>query len=63
MRLGIDAFTIRDLNLTPFEQIDYVEKHEFSGIHFDDIHKVSKSLDVEELKAVKSYNPCGIVTV
>jgi sugar phosphate isomerase/epimerase len=55
MKVGIDAFTIRDLNLTPFEQIDYAEKNQFEGIHFDDIHKVSKALDAEELKAVKTY--------
>jgi len=55
MKVGIDAFTIRELNLTPFKQIDFAVKNKFSGIHFDDIHKVSKKLDAGELKEVKAY--------
>ena len=55
MKVGLDAFTVRELNLNPFKQIDYAVEHGFNGIHFDDVHKVSKRIDVEELKEVKSY--------
>jgi len=55
MRVGIDSFTISELNLNPYEIIDYVTDNGFEGFQFDLIGQMSETLDHGELKKIKKY--------
>ena len=55
MRIGIDAFTIRELNLNPFEQADFVKKRGFEGIMYAGVRQLSETLDAGELHAIHEY--------
>ena len=55
MRVGMDAFTIRELNLNPYEMLDYLKERDFDGVQFGGVRWLSAALDVSELKKVKAY--------
>lgn len=55
MRIGIDTFTIRDLNKNPYETLDYIKGLGFEGAQFGGIRSLSPSLDTGELKALDDY--------
>jgi len=55
MRVGLDVYTIRELNLNPYEVFDYVEKHGFEGAQFGGIRGLSETLDVGILRDVRAY--------
>lgn len=54
MRVGIDSFTIRELNLDPCRMMDYVEKLGLEGIQFDGL-EAGWEYDPEKLKSIKQY--------
>lgn len=51
VKLGIDLFSIRDSNWTPFEYLDYCAKQGAQVVHFSEIRFVG-SLEPEHLKKV-----------
>lgn len=55
MKIGIDTFTLRELTLTPFEQLDFIKEREFEGAQFGGLGALSKTLDLGELRAVRAY--------
>ncbi|MHB0998679.1 MAG: sugar phosphate isomerase/epimerase family protein [Armatimonadota bacterium] len=54
MRVGLDTFTIRELNLTPLQTLDYLVEHEFEGAQFGSMESLSPSLDPGELQEIRS---------
>ncbi len=55
MRVGVDIFTIRELNLKPKNALDYVQSLGFEGIQFGNIRSLSQELDHGELRDLRSY--------
>ena len=55
MRIGIDTFTIRELNKTPYEELDYIKCLGFEGAQFGQVRGLSATLDPGELKALDAY--------
>ena len=55
MQVGLDTFTIRELNLGPFETLDYLKAHELEGAQFGGLGALSKTLDPGELREVRAY--------
>lgn len=55
MRVGIDVFTIRELNLTPMQQADYIKSRGFEGMQYGGIRGMSETLDAGELKDIRAY--------
>lgn len=55
MKVGIDTFTIRELELNPFQTLDFIEKHELEGAQFGGIQSLSRTLDHSELQDVRTY--------
>jgi sugar phosphate isomerase/epimerase len=55
MRVGVDAFTIRELNLSPYGMLDYIKSMGFEGIQYGNIRSLSQNLDGGELRALRSY--------
>ena len=55
MRVGIDVFTIRELNLDPFEQADFVKRRGFEGLQYGGVRSMSDTLDVGRLREIHQY--------
>ena len=55
MRVGVDVFTIRELNLSPRGILDYVKARGFEGVQYGNIRSLSGSLDKGELKDLHDY--------
>ena len=55
MRIGIDVYTIRELNLDPYQVFDWVEKNKFEGAQFSNIRNLSETLDIGKLKDIRAY--------
>ncbi|MHB1483513.1 MAG: sugar phosphate isomerase/epimerase family protein [Saccharofermentanales bacterium] len=55
MRVGIDAFTIRELCLDAYETFDYLKKNGFDGVLFGHIHNLSATLDNGRLRDIRDY--------
>lgn len=53
MRVGIDTFSIRELELDPFQTLDWIVEHGFAGAQWGGVRSLSPNLDREELKAVR----------
>jgi sugar phosphate isomerase/epimerase len=53
MRVGVDTFTLRDLKLDAFQQLDYIKAKGLEGAQFGGLRGLSKTLDPGELKAVR----------
>jgi sugar phosphate isomerase/epimerase len=52
VKLGIDLFSIRSQNWTPFEYLDYCAKQRVQVVHFSEVRFIG-SLDPENLKRVR----------
>jgi sugar phosphate isomerase/epimerase len=55
LKVGLDTFTIRELELSPLEQLDFAKSHGFEGVQFDDIYQISPTLQGEQLREVRDY--------
>lgn len=55
MRVGLDTFTIRELNLDPFATLDYVREASLEGAQFGDLRSLSPGLDPGRLREVRAY--------
>lgn len=55
MRVGIDVFTIRELNLDPFQQVDFVRQRGFEGLQYGGVRSMSETLDVGKLREIHRY--------
>ncbi|MGC2656956.1 MAG: TIM barrel protein [Bryobacteraceae bacterium] len=54
VRLGIDIFSLRSQNWTPFQYLDYAAKQQVQVVHFSEIRFLG-SLDPEHLKKVRQH--------
>ena len=54
VRLGIDIFSLRSQNWTPFQYLDYAAKQQVQVVHFSEIRFLG-SLDPENLKKVREH--------
>jgi sugar phosphate isomerase/epimerase len=54
MRVGVDTFTLRDLKLDPFQQLDLIKAWGLEGAQFGGLRGFSATLDRGKLKAVKA---------
>ncbi|NUQ00095.1 MAG: sugar phosphate isomerase/epimerase [Armatimonadetes bacterium] len=54
MRVGVDTFTLRDLALGPFEQLDWIRARGLSGAQFGGLRSLSATLDRGELQALRA---------
>jgi len=45
MRVGIDTFTLREFELNPFQQLDYIKERDFEGAQFGGLRSLSAELD------------------
>ena len=54
MRVGIDTFSIRELELDPFATLDFLKAHEFEGVQFGGLRGLSQTLDPGELREVRA---------
>lgn len=52
MKIGVDAFTIREISTDPFVQIDFLAKHDFEGIQFDEARYLGT--DPGKLKEIRA---------
>lgn len=55
MRIGIDSFTLRELNLDPYQCLDYANKRGLEGVQFGGMSGLSSTRDVGELLKLKDY--------
>lgn len=55
MRIGVDEFTIRELDLSPYKQLDYIKSLGFEGVQFGNIRSLCTALDHGELRALRAY--------
>ena len=55
MRIGIDTFTIRELNLDPYQIFDWCADNKFEGAQFGGIRGMCESLDIGKLKDIRAY--------
>jgi len=53
MKVGLDAFTIREVSTDPIEQLKFAKKLEFDGIQFDEACYLGK--DISRLREIKSF--------
>ena len=49
MRVGIDTFSLRDLKLDPFAQLDWIHEHDFEGAQFGAL-----GVDVGRLREIRT---------
>lgn len=55
MKVGLDAYTIREMELNPFEALDYARKMGFEGIQYEDISILSPRREMQEMKEIHDY--------
>jgi sugar phosphate isomerase/epimerase len=55
MRVGIDTFTLRELELNPFQQLDYIKERSFEGAQFGGLQSLSAELDPGELGELRGH--------
>jgi sugar phosphate isomerase/epimerase len=55
MKVGLDGFALHPLKLDPFGMFDYCAANGFEGVLLSGVRNLSKSLDHDELMAVRSY--------
>ena len=54
MRVGVDTFTLRDLKLDPFRQLDVIKAWGLEGAQFGGLRGLSAALDRGQLQAVRA---------
>jgi sugar phosphate isomerase/epimerase len=55
LRIGIDSFTLRELNLDPYQCLDYANKRGLEGVQFGGVDGLSSKRDVGELLHLREY--------
>jgi len=55
MKVGIDTFTIRELQLDPYQTVDWLHKRGFEGVQFDGFHEFGSGLDHGKMKDIREY--------
>ncbi len=55
MRVGIDTFSIRELELDQFGQLDWIKEHGFAGAQFGCL-----GTEVNKLKEIRAHHPNNI---
>jgi sugar phosphate isomerase/epimerase len=53
MKVGLDTFTIRELELDPFQTLEYVKAHQLEGAQFGGVRGLSAELDRGRLREVR----------
>lgn len=54
MKVGVDTFTLRDLKLDSFQQLDYIQKLGLEGAQFGGVRGLSPTLDRGALQAIQA---------
>jgi sugar phosphate isomerase/epimerase len=54
VRFGVDMFSLRDQNWTPFEQMDFAARWKVKVVHFSEIRFLG-SLEPDHLRKVRAY--------
>lgn len=54
VKFGLDLFSLRSQNWTPFQYLDYCAKHGLKVIHFSELRFIG-SLETENLKKVRAH--------
>ena len=54
MRVGVDTFTLRDLKLDPFQQLDFIANFALEGAQFGGVCGLSPQRDAGELRAIRA---------
>lgn len=54
MKVGLDVYSIREMELTPMQQLDYAKSRGFEGVQFEELRSLSPSLDRRELAALQA---------
>ncbi|MCL2367656.1 MAG: sugar phosphate isomerase/epimerase [Oscillospiraceae bacterium] len=55
MKVGLDVYSIREMELSPKEQLDYAKKLGFEGVQFEEVRMMVPNLDYSEFEAIKNY--------
>lgn len=55
MRVGLDVYSIREMDLTAREKLDYAKCLGYEGVQFETLDTLSSTLDLEEIKKIKDY--------
>jgi len=55
LRIGIDSFTLRELNLNPYQCLDYANKRGLEGVQFGGMDGLSSKRDVGEILHLRDY--------
>ncbi len=53
MRVGLDTFSIRELQMEPFQTLDWIEQHGFGGAQWGAVRSLSTTLDGDELRDIR----------
>ena len=54
MQVGLDLYTIRELELTPFQTLEFLKSWDFEGAMFGGLEGMSKTLDAAELREFRA---------
>jgi sugar phosphate isomerase/epimerase len=54
MKVGLDTFTIRELNLDPFQTLDFVVARRLEGVQFGGVRGLSPTLDRGRLREIRA---------
>lgn len=55
MKVGLDAFTVRNLNLSPLELLDFIKEKGYEGVQFEEVRSLSPTLDEGVLKEIADH--------
>jgi len=55
MKVGLDLYSIREMGLSPKEQLDYAKKLGFEGVQFEELRMMVPNLDDSEFEAIKKH--------
>lgn len=63
MRVGLEAFTIREVSVDPFAQLDFAKAHGFEGMAFDEIGYIGMNKDQATAQAGGEIPKAGLEAV
>lgn len=55
MKIGLDAYTVRELKLSPHDLLEYAYHKGFEGVQFEFLRDMSPSLSLSELTEIKNH--------
>lgn len=55
MQVGIDTFSIRELELSPIQTLDWIKEHGFAGAQWGTLEGLSPTLDMKELEDIQAH--------